>query len=668
MSLPPSFLDELRQRLPLSGIVGRRVRLLRAGREFKGCCPFHNEKTPSFYVNDDKQFYHCFGCGAHGDIIGFTMRLENLSFPDAIENLAAQAGLTVPRDTPVQREAFDREKQLYQLLERATVFFEEQLFAQAGREGLAYLRGRGLSDDAIRRFRLGYAPQDSQLLIRRLTGEGFKLLDIVAVGLAKVRDSVMPAPASARAGSAGIPSGESDTQSNEIPAFAGMTPGSSYSFFRHRVMFPVGDRRGRIVAFGGRVLGDGEPKYLNSPDHTLFHKGKLLYGLSRARGAAGQNQPIIVVEGYMDVIALAEAGYQGAVAPLGTALTEDQLGLLWRLLPPVTARDPARDYSPLLCFDGDKAGLRAAARAIDRALPLLTPSQSLRIAYLPEGQDPDDLIKQAGRSAMQNVLDQAKPMIDAVWDLTLAGRKLTTPEERGSFIAAIKQQVARIQDESLRQLYQDDIQKRLANAFEWNRQPAERRQPWRGKQGFQPQFTAPLPRKAPTNAQRLRERVLLAIMLNYPALFEELGENLAHLAFSNADHEAVRQKIVAVLSDSLEENLDAAALYRHLCDGDDAKPLTRALAAILSEATYLHAGFARPGRTEAEARHGWNAIWNKYLLDMLQADLQAAKQIYAADSSDANWSRLLHIRNQLESLTQDVIDPDQSADQQISSH
>lgn len=632
MSFPPSFLDELRQRLPLSGIVGRRVRLLRAGREFKGCCPFHNEKSPSFYVNDDKQFYHCFGCGAHGDIIGFTMRLENLSFPDVIENLAAQAGLTVPRDTPVQREAFDREKQLYQLLERATVFFEEQLFAPAGREGLAYLRGRGLTDDAIRRFRLGYAPQDSQLLIRRLTGEGFKLPDLLELGLAKRSE-----------------------ERNE-----------TYSFFRHRVMFPVGDRRGRIVAFGGRVLGDGEPKYLNSPDNTLFHKGKLLYGLSRARGAAGQNQPIIVVEGYMDVIALAEAGYQGAVAPLGTALTEDQLGLLWRLLPPVTARDPARDYSPLLCFDGDKAGLRAAARAIDRALPLLTPSQSLRIAYLPDGQDPDDLIKQAGRSAMQNVLDQAKPMIDAVWDLTLAGRKLTTPEERGSFIAAIKQQVARIQDESLRQLYQDDVQKRLATAFEWNRQPAERRQPWRGKQGFQSQFSAPLPRKAPTNAQRLRERVLLAIILNYPALFEELGENLAHLAFSTPDHEAVRQKIVAILSDSLEEDLDAAGLYRHLCDGDDAKPLTRALAAILSEATYLHAGFARPGRTEAEARYGWNAIWNKYLLDMLQADLQAAKQIYAVDSSDANWSRLLHIRNQLESLTQDVIDPDQSASQQIS--
>jgi DNA primase len=659
MSFPPSFLDELRQRLPLSGIVGRRVRLLRAGREFKGCCPFHNEKSPSFYVNDDKQFYHCFGCGAHGDVIGFTMRMDNLSFPDAIESLAGQAGLPVPRDTPVQREAFDREKSLHQLLDRAASFFEEQLFAPAGREGLNYLRGRGLSDDAIRRFRLGYAPPDSQLLIRRLTGEGFKLADLVEVGLAKVKDPVMPAKA-------GIPAVEQQTQANGIPAFAGMTSSNTYSFFRQRVMFPVGDRRGRIVAFGGRVLGDGEPKYLNSPDHVLFHKGKLLYGLSRARGAAGQNQPIIVVEGYMDVIALVEAGFQGAVAPLGTALTEDQLGLLWRLLPPATARDPARDYSPILCFDGDKAGLRAAARAIDRALPLLTPAQSLRIAYLPEGQDPDDLIKQAGRSAMQTVLDQAKPMIDAVWDLTLAGRRLTTPEERGSFIAAIKQQVARIQDETLRQLYQDDVQKRLASTFEWQR-PAAERQKWRGKPGFQPAFAAPLPRKAPTNAQALRERVLLATMLNYPALFEEFGENLAHLAFSTPDHEAVRQKIVAILSDSTEEDLDAAALYRHLCDGDDAKPLTRALTAIMSEATYMHAGFARPGRTAAEARHGWNAIWTKYLLDMLQADLQAAKQIYATDSSDANWTRLLHIRSQLESLTQDATDPEQSANQQISS-
>ena len=445
MSFPPSFLEELRARLPLSGIVGKRVRLIKAGREYKGCCPFHHEKTPSFYVNDDKRFYHCFGCGAHGDVIGFAMRHDGQSFPEVVENLAAQAGLSVPQDTPVERERYDREKRLAQVLERATAWFEEQLFAPQGREALQYLHNRGLSDEVMRRFHLGYAPNDSQALIKKLTGEGFKLDEMQEVGLIK--------------------------QSENRPDF--------FSFFRHRVMFPVGDRRGRTVAFGGRVLGEGEPKYLNSPDHVLFHKGKLLYGLSRARTALTQGQPIIVVEGYMDVIALAEAGYQGAVAPLGTALTEDQLSLLWQLLPPPDSRDPTRDYSPILCFDGDKAGLRAAVRGVERALPLLTATRTARVAYLPSGEDPDSLLKQSGKAAMQGVLDQAKPMIDVIWDLTLEGRRLQTPEDRGAFISAIRQKVAQIQDESLRELYQDDIQKRLAAAFQWN-EPSVERGNWKG--------------------------------------------------------------------------------------------------------------------------------------------------------------------------------------------
>ncbi|MDE2030035.1 MAG: DNA primase, partial [Alphaproteobacteria bacterium] len=399
MSFPPAFLEEIRNRLPLSGIVGARIRMVRAGREFKGCCPFHNEKTPSFYVNDDKQFYHCFGCGAHGDVIGFTMRHDRLSFPEAVESLAAQAGVQVPRDTPMEREKFDREKHLYNLLDRVTAWFEEQLFAPAGHEALAYLHGRGLSNEAIRRFRLGYAPNDGQSLIRAMTGDGFKMQDLLDTGLAKKAED----------------------------------RNDHYSFFRNRVMFPVGDRRGRTVAFGARVLGDGEPKYLNSPDHALFHKGGLLYGVSRARAALAQGQPIIVVEGYMDVIALVEAGYTGAVAPLGTALTEDQMRILWRFLPAPENREASRDYSPILCFDGDNAGLRAAARAVERALPLLTPAQTLRIATITGAKDPDELIRRSGKSAFDALLKQALPMIDVLWNLTLAGRAVRTPEERGAF-------------------------------------------------------------------------------------------------------------------------------------------------------------------------------------------------------------------------------------------
>ncbi|HEU0117149.1 MAG TPA: DNA primase [Alphaproteobacteria bacterium] len=622
MSFTPAFLEELRNRLPLSEIIGKRVKLTRAGREFKGCCPFHNEKTPSFYVNDDKQFFHCFGCGAHGDIIGFTMRHDRLSFPEAVESLCGQAGMQVPRDTPMDREKFDREKGLYQLLEQATAFFEEQLFKPAGKEALNYLHGRGLTDEAIRRFRLGCAPNDGQSLIKKLIGEKYKMEDIVAVGLAKKAED-----------------------RNE-----------HYSFFRNRVIFPVGDRRGRVVAFGGRVLGDGEPKYLNSPDHPLFHKGKLLYGLSRARTAITQNQPLIVVEGYMDVIALVEAGYSGAVAPLGTALTEDQLTVLWKLLPPADARDPSRDYSPILCFDGDNAGLRAAVRALERTLPMLTATQTIRIATMAGAKDPDDLIRKAGKSAMDAILNQAKPMIEMIWETTLAGRQLRTPEERGAFMAALKQRVARIADETLRKLYHDDIQKRLSAAFAWsgsNNQNESRmsggpRGNLRGKGSWQPpQAPAPLiNRKSPSNPHRLREQALLALIINHPELFHDVGEELAQISFMATDCESLRQNVIDILSMHDGEPLDGETLYRHLSDGEHAHSLHD----ILCEATYLRVRFARPGHTLDDARRGWRSIWNSHLQERIHADLQSAKLIYKDNPSDENYNRLMALRAQNEQL------------------
>ena len=621
MSFPPAFLDELRARLPLSELIGKRVRLTRAGREFKACCPFHNEKSPSFYVNDDKQFFHCFGCGAHGDIIGFTMRHDRLSFPEAIESLAGQAGLAVPRDTPVEREKFDAEKRLYQLMERASAFFEEQLFAPAGREALQYLQKRGLSEEAIRRFHLGYAPQDAQALIKKMVSEKFTLDDMLTLGLVKKHEE----------------------------------RGDTYSFFRNRVMFPVGDRRGRTVAFGGRVMGDGEPKYLNSPDHPLFHKGKLLYGQSRARAAIGQGQPLIVVEGYMDVIALVEAGYGGAVAPLGTALTEDQMAALWKLLPPPDTRDPGRDYSPLLCFDGDNAGLRAALRSMERALPLLTPSQTLRVAFMPEGQDPDDLLKQAGRSAMDGVLKQAKAMIDVIWDVTIAGRPMRTPEDRGNFIAAIKQRVGRIAHEGLRQLYQDDVQKRIHDLF----RPAQQQTYGgtskgsfaKGGKWRPPESPAiMLSRRQPLDGRRLRERTLLAIMMNHPELFNDFGEDLALTSFENPAFDTLRQRIIDILSADSHEPLDATELYRHLSTGDGVE----SLAEILSEGTYMHAGFARPDRNVEQARQGWKSIWNKHLQEQLQADLQSASRRYAEDATDENLARLMALRGQIENMVAEM--------------
>src|SRR6266849_811634 len=387
MALPPGFLDELRSRISLSGLIGRRVKLVRRGREYAGLCPFHHEKTPSFYVVEDKSFFHCFGCGAHGDAIGFVMRADNLDFIEAIEKLAGEAGLPVPKATPQERERAQRQKTLLEALEAAAAFYEGQLWLPAGRRAREYLEGRGLDPETIRRFRLGWAPEDRHALRRGLTAD-FPDALLIEAGLLR-REPV---------------------------------EGEAFDYFRNRVMFPIGDRAGRVIAFGGRVLGDGQPKYLNSPDTPLFEKGRVLYGWSAARGGAGRDAEAggpgaIVTEGYMDVIALHRAGFATAVAPLGTALTEFQLQELWRLGP-----------EPILCFDGDAAGQSAAIRALRRALPLLRPGQSLRFASLPSGEDPDSIIRSKGRADFDQILAAARPLADMLWESEVCGAPRDTPE------------------------------------------------------------------------------------------------------------------------------------------------------------------------------------------------------------------------------------------------
>ena len=343
MAFPPQFLDDIRARIGLADVVGRRVRLVKQGREHAALCPFHNEKTPSFTVSEEKGFFHCFGCGAHGDVIGFVMRADGLSFPEAVERLAADAGLEVPEQTPAEREHAKRQADLYDVMEKACAFFEERLGAHVGEPARDYLRGRSLDTDTIARFRLGYAPDTKTALRGALMSDTLPETMLIEAGLLIRPDN-----------------------------------GTPYDRFRGRVIFPITDRRGRVIAFGARILGEGTPKYLNSPDTPLFNKGRVLYGMATARRAAHDKGRVIVTEGYMDVIALAKAGFVESVAPLGTALTESQLHELWRMAP-----------EPLLCFDGDNAGQRAAWRAAERALPLLEPGRSLRFVMLPRGEDPD---------------------------------------------------------------------------------------------------------------------------------------------------------------------------------------------------------------------------------------------------------------------------------------
>ncbi|WP_207481340.1 DNA primase [Arenibaculum pallidiluteum] len=651
MAFPPQFLDELRARLTLSDIVGKRLRLIRAGREFKAPCPFHNEKTPSFYVNDSKGFFHCFGCGAHGDVVGFVMRHDNLGFVEAVELLSGEAGLQVPRANPEELRRIERQRSLYDLVEAACRFFEERLRRPEGRVALDYLMRRGVTEDEIVRFRLGYAPADRMVLRSHLLKTGFTEDDAVEAGVLRRPDG----------------------------------GGDAYSFFRDRVLFPVQDRRGRVVAFGGRILDGDGPKYLNSADNPLFHKGRLLYNMSRARAAAGDGKPVIVAEGYMDVIALVRAGFEGAVAPLGTALTETQILELWKLSP------PGRRV-PILCFDGDAAGRRAAFRAVERVLPHLVPDQTVRVAFLPEGQDPDDLVRTAGAPAMQEVLDRARPLSDVLWDMEAQSRALDTPEDRAGFEAALEERVRLIADRTVQAHYRNEIRQRLREAFQARRSPSGgggagaggegragsfrsgpaplavsapdarssvsyaefKPRPFRGR----PVSLLPQPREVRVTRRAMpalkenRERVLLALLLNHPSLFDEVAEQAVFASSSEGRYQGIWRAVVSALThDSL---LDAQSLYSHLCD----LGFSGSLEELLGAGLFDHPRFAGPQATPEEARRCWDHVWAWALREHLEAELEEARNALARDLSEANVLRLQGVKGELEGLKTGSSDPD----------
>lgn len=621
MAFPPQFLEELRTRLALSDVVSKRMRLLRAGREYKAPCPFHNEKTPSFYVNDQKGFFHCFGCGAHGDIIGFVMRHDNLAFPEAVEALAAEAGLPVPRPTDEDKQRYERQKTLHDLTEQACRWFERQLVAPAGRAGHEYFRRRGLDDEAIARFRLGFAPPDRNALRQHLLVQGFSDDDMVAAGVAKRPED-------------------------------GGTP---FGFFRNRVIFPVADRRGRVVAFGARLLEGEGPKYINTADTPLFHKGTLLYGLSRARQAAGDGQPVIVAEGYMDVIALVRAGFEGAVAPLGTALTETQIQELWKLA-------PGAEKEPYLCFDGDNAGRRAAWRAVERILPHLAPGHSARVVFLPEGEDPDSLIRAQGAKAMRGVLEASIPLAEAVWRMETEGKRTDTPESKAAVKAALEARCDQIADRTVQAFYRTEMRRRVDEAFAWTRSPAPGRGPWvPGRPGAtrKPQRhqvgepgvrTAPPPgykRRSPVQSvqEMIREKLLLAALINHPGLFDEVGEALGMLPFPAGSLEDLRQAVIGVLAADRggDSGLDVGAVESHLSSAG----FDTILATLLSESTYHHGRFAAPGASLVEARRGWWPTWRHLHYRQVAAELKEAEEALGREYSDEAYARLLALQQEV---------------------
>ncbi|MEJ0046423.1 MAG: DNA primase [Rhodospirillales bacterium] len=572
--LPDSFLEELRARTPLPALIGRRVRLVRSGRQWKGCCPFHGEKTPSFYVYDDG--YHCFGCGAHGDAVTFVMQAQGASFLEAVEILAGEAGLEIPKPSPEAAEAERRRLDLHGVLDSAAALYQQSLFAPEGAAALAYLRGRGLSDATIRSFGLGYAGEGRGALARRLAADGVTPDQLLEAGLL-------------RPGEDGAPRGE---------------------LFFNRVMFPIRDRRGRVISFGGRIMGEGQPKYVNGPETPLFSKRRTLYALDIAREAVRAGAAIVAVEGYMDVIALHQAGFAGAVAPLGTALTEEQLEALWQLSP-----------APTLCFDGDAAGARAAARAAEAALPHLAPDRTIRIATLPAGEDPDSLVRGSGAAAFTAVLQAARPLAEALFDLLREEAPGTSPEQRAAFRSRLAAAAARIADRGLAAEYRRHL---LDRFYQGSRRgtplPARR--------------AAPRPVPAEDTAIAERTRTLAAILLRHPALLPRLEE-----AFSALPLPPSGRRLLAGLQDYADgaDSLDSTGVIAHLTNlrlADD-------VAWALGNGNLPLADCAGADVTVGVAEAGWWQIYGLMRRSSLEADVATARREFAAAPTEAAQARLI---------------------------
>jgi DNA primase len=643
MRFPPQFLDELRARLPVSEVVGKRVKLKKAGREWRGLSPFNQEKSPSFFVNDQKGFYHDFSSGKHGDIFGFVMETDGLAFPEAVERLAQMAGLPMPQMSREAEAQEEKRRSLHDVMELAAKFFESALASRAGAKARGYLADRGLEAATQLRFRIGYAPAERFALKEHLGQHGIPVDDMVEAGLLVAGDEI-PVP---------------------------------YDRFRDRVIFPIADLRGRIIAFGGRALEKDVPaKYLNSPETPLFHKGGTLYNIATARAAAHKGAPLIAVEGYVDVIAMVTAGFEATVAPLGTALTEDQLTLCWKMAD-----------EPILCFDGDKAGRRAAYRALDLALPRLAPGKSLRFALLPEGQDPDDLARSGGRQAIEEVLAVAQPLAQMLWTRETEAGGFDTPERRAALEARVGEVTAAIQDETVRRYYRQDFGGRLRAMFSpqqtnpQRREWTERRPPSSG--GWTPgggqqgggRFGAP---KTPhgylqtgvkyiVNSPQLaagplhgghrsmiprREALILQVALNHPWLLHDHMEELAEIEFRQPETQRLKSALIDVCAHGCGERTEVAEALNARGLGD--------LVAKVGRAITTHSVFgAGPEAGAEDVLQTWKQLialhrqWHSLIKELKDAELALGQ-----DNSEENYGWLRDVKARLSEIdgTEALID------------
>jgi DNA primase len=630
MRFTPQFLDELKARLPVSEVVGRRVQLKKAGREWKGLSPFNKEKTASFFVNDQKQAWFDFSSQKNGSIFDFVMMTEGVSFPEAVERLANMAGMPLPKFSKEEEAREEKRKTLHDVMELAAKFFEATLASRAGAKARGYLADRALEPATQLKFRLGYAPAERFALKEHLGSQGVSTEDMIETGLLISGDDI-PVP---------------------------------YDRFRDRVMFPISDFRGRIIAFGGRALAaDAQAKYLNSPETTLFHKGSNLYNGAAARQAVRDGAPLIVVEGYVDVIAMVTAGYPATVAPLGTALTEDQLTLLWKMAD-----------EPILCFDGDKAGQRAAYRAVDMALPRLKPGVSVQFALLPEGQDPDDLVRSGGREAVAEVLSSARPLADMLWARETEASSLDTPERRAALEARVHEVVRLIGDESVRKYYAQDFTARLrsllapapmaeragrAPGLPGNVRTGQFRDATRGRPGAWPRGRVgardPLPQPSPRlagssmvrgfrSAIPPREALILLAVVNHPWLLEHHAEQFAELEFINPDANQLRRAILEAVT---EGAADPEALHAAM----DARGLAGVLARVEAAITHGSDWPARTGAGPEDVTQWWGHVVTLHRKQRtLHRELKDAERALGEEPTDANLAWLRDVQGRLSAL------------------
>ena len=564
MAFPAQFIDEVRARIGLADVIGRRVKLVRRGREHSGLCPFHNEKSPSFTLNEDKGFFHCFGCGKHGSVFDFVMETEGLSFPEAVEKLALEAGLQIPEQSPQAAARAQAQAGLYDVMELAAKWFQDQLAAEAGQEARGYLRERKVGKQAMEDFRLGYAPESRNALKNYLLAKQVSEADIVEAGLIiKPEDG-----------------------------------GTSYDRFRHRLMFPITDRRDRVIAFGGRALGDARAKYLNSPETPLFHKGHVLYNLAPARPHVRESGKVIVAEGYMDVIAMAEGGFPYAVAPLGTAVTEDQLQELWKLA-----------AEPVFCLDGDRAGWGAAVRAAERALPILKPGYSLRFALLPEGEDPDTLVRGKGAEALQQILDDALPLSEVIWRKHADGQQLETPERRAGFKGELLDTARTIRDQTVRDYYFQHFNSRMEKTFggggTGKRNAGNARQrnrgapPLPGSRGGRYVPEQRLGRQQGLGDPSLRRiRLVLATILNHPDLVERFSEDIVAFEIGDEKLDRLRAEIIDIAGRGV--SLDLSAFRTQLNE----RGLAAVVEGLIGKKAVIIEEFVRPDAAPEAAEAG----------------------------------------------------------------